>query len=218
MALESESHALERGDPAPTFELPGTDGRTYSLADFREYGALLVVFTCNHCPYAQAKVDVLNDIADEYDGVAVVGINPNDDEQYPEDSFERMTELVEDGTVRYDAYLRDESQEVAAAYGAMCTPDPFLFAGENREEPGASDGPSGGESDTDPTQWEFRLAYHGRLDDAPNPDGEPSGEPGFEMRQAIESVLAGEEVALPDRPSRGCSVKWRESNEPPYWN
>jgi len=193
MALESRA-VLERGDEAPDFELPGTDGGTYTLADFADNEALLVVFTCNHCPYAKAKFDELNALASEYDDVAVVGINPNDEEEYPEDSFEQMQEYVEDGRVRYDAYLRDASQEVAAAYGAVCTPDPFLFE--------RADGT-------------FRLAYHGRLDDATNPDEEPTER---EMRDVIDRLLAGEVIDDEQRPSRGCSVKWRPGNEPDYWN
>ncbi len=191
--MESET-VLARGDEAPDFELPGTDGDTYSPSDFADSEALLVVFTCNHCPYAQAKEELLNELAAEHDDVAVVGINPNDEAEYPEDSFEKMQEYVESGRIAYDAYLRDESQAVAAAYGAVCTPDPFLFADD------------GGT---------FRLAYHGRLDDAPNPDDEPSR---IVIREAIESVLAGEEVAVEEEPSRGCSIKWTEGNEPDYWD
>ncbi len=189
MVVAESADALEVGDPAPDFELPGTDGETYRLSDFEGNEALLVVFTCNHCPYAKAKFDALNAIAAEYDAVAVVGINPNDEEQKPEDSAERMRELVDDGTIGYDAYLRDESQSVARAYGATCTPDPFLFAREDGR---------------------FVLAHHGRLDDAMSPEEEPSGEPGFEMRAAIEDVLAGEPVSVEAVPSRGCSIKWRE--------
>lgn len=190
--VEMESaHELEAGDPVPSFELPGADGQTYSVDDFAEHEALLAVITCNHCPYAVAKIPALNALAADYDDVAVVGINPNDAEEYPDDSFERMQEVVADGTVQYDAYLRDESQEVARAFGATCTPDPFLF----RREDG-----------------EFVLAYHGRLDDAMNPDDEPSGEPGFEMREAIEQVLAGDPVEQEFKPSRGCSVKWKDEN------
>ena len=187
---------LERGDAAPDFELSGADGVTYSPSDFADSDALLVVFTCNHCPYAKAKIEILNDIAADYGEVAVVGINPNDAEAYPDDSFDRMTEVVADGTVAYDAYLRDESQEVAAAYGAVCTPDPFLFRND------------GGE---------FRLAYHGRLDDAQNPDDEPT-EPGGDVRAAIDAILAGEAVETEFRPSRGCTIKWKEGNEPDYWD
>lgn len=188
MVLEESTTELERGDIAPSFELPGTDGDRHALSAFSENELLLVTFTCNHCPYAQSKFDALNALATEYDDVAVVGINSNDAEEYPEDSFERMEELVEEGTIRYDAYLRDESQDVARAYGAVCTPDPFLFRNENDQ---------------------FELAYHGRLDDAHGPDEEPSGEPGFEMREVIESVLAGERIEREFRPSRGCSIKWK---------
>lgn len=185
MASESVSE-LEVGQPAPDFELEATDGQTYGLEDFAEKAAVLLVFTCNHCPYAKAKFDVLNDIAAEYDEVAVLGVNPNDAEKYPEDSFEKMVELVEDGTIQYDAYLRDESQRVAKAYGAMCTPDPYLLERENGT---------------------FTLAWHGRLDDALNPDAEPTQ---HDMREAIESVLAGEAVDKPFLPSRGCSIKWTD--------
>jgi len=188
---------LEAGDAAPNFELPGTDGGTYTLESFADDEALLVVFTCNHCPYAKAKFDALNAIAADYDDVSVVGINPNDPAEYEEDSFKRMRELATDGTIAYDAYLFDESQEVAKAYGAVCTPDPFLF----RREDGA-----------------FALAYHGRLDDALNPDDEPSGEPGFEVREAIESILAGEDIDLPFEPSRGCTIKWKPDKDPDYWD
>jgi peroxiredoxin len=180
--MESDS-ALDRGDAAPDFELPGADGATYALDDF-DTDALLVVFTCNHCPYAKAKIDLLNELAAEYDDLAVVGINPNDADAYPDDSFEAMRERVADGTVAYDAYLRDGTGAVAAAYDAVCTPDPFLFGRE------------GGE---------WRLRYHGRLDDALNPDDEPTE---FYVRDAVDAVLAGEDVEIPDRPSRGCSIKW----------
>ncbi|MFC7166489.1 thioredoxin family protein [Halospeciosus flavus] len=189
MTLEASEPALEQGDTAPDFSLPGVDGETHSLSDYDDHEAVLVVFTCNHCPYAQAKFEALNAIAEEYDDVAVIGINPNDAEEYPEDSFEQMQAFVERGEIRYDAYLRDESQDVAEAYGAVCTPDPFLLRyDEDRDE--------------------FVLAYHGRLDDALSPDEEPSEEPGFEVREAIESVLAGEEVDQSFRPSQGCSIKW----------
>lgn len=183
--LESDSE-LERGDAAPDFELPGTDGETYSLSSFADYDALLVVFTCNHCPYAKAKFEELNHLASAYDDLAVVGINPNDAEDRPEDSFERMQELVADGTIGYTAYLRDESQAVAADYGAVCTPDPFLF--EN-----TGDG--------------FELAFHSRIDDAMSPDDEVSD---YEMRTAVEALLAGDDIPVEEYPSQGCSIKWKD--------
>lgn len=187
MTLTDSDSELTLGDAAPDFSLPGTDDRIHTLADYADYGALLVVFTCNHCPYAKAKFDELNRLAETYDDLAVVGINSNDDTQKPDDSFDRMVEYVESGTIAYDAYLRDESQEVARAYGAVCTPDPFLFAREDGS---------------------FRLAYHGRIDDAMSPDDDPER---FHMREAVEAVLAGEDVPFADEnlPSRGCDIKWR---------
>ena len=182
MALQESDSELEPGDPAPDFELPGVDGETYTPDTF-DTEALLVVFTCNHCPYAQAKFDLLNDLATE-DDVTVVGINANDAEEYPEDSVGKMREYVENGTVAYDAYLRDESAEVARAYGAVCTPDPFLFRRDG---------------DT------YRLAYHGRLDDAMGPDEEATE---YYIREAIDAVRAGEDVAVDPGPSRGCGIKW----------
>ena len=193
VALDSKD-VLEAGDQAPDFELEGTDGESYSLDDFGDYEGLLLVFTCNHCPYAKAKFDEMNRLAEEYDEIAVVGINSNDETEYPEDDFETMVERVEEGTIQWDAYLRDDEQTVAAAYGAMCTPDPFLF---------------------DNSDGEFRLAYHGRLDDAMNPDDDPDER---EMRGHIEDLLAGGPVSDEFEPSRGCSIKWREGNEPEYWD
>jgi len=186
MVLRESESELATGDVAPSFELPGTDGETHSLDDFADHEAVLVVFTCNHCPYAKAKFDALNALAADYDDVAVVGINPNDDTEYPEDSADRMRELVADGTISYDAYLRDETAEVAAAYGAECTPDPFLLSAEDGE---------------------FRLRYHGRLDEATNPDDDPEV-PAGEVREAIDQLLAGESITVEERPSRGCSIKW----------
>ena len=186
VALDSEDDAIQRGESAPDFELPGADGETYSLSDFADREALLVVFTCNHCPYAKAKFDELNHLADEYDDLAVVGINPNDAAEYPDDSYAKMQALVEDGTIQYDAYLRDESQAVAREYGAVCTPDPFLF---------------------EHTGDDFELVYHGRIDDALNPDDEPTE---MEMRDIVDRLLAGETIDDEFRPSRGCSIKWSE--------
>ncbi|MCJ7478653.1 MAG: thioredoxin family protein [Candidatus Nanohaloarchaeota archaeon QJJ-7] len=190
---ESIRDRLGEGDEAPEFSLHGVDGGTHSLEDFSDNEAVLIVFTCNHCPYAKAKMPVLNSIAEDYEDVAVIGINPNDADEYADDSFEKMKKLVEAGEIRYDAYLRDEDQEVAKEYGAVCTPDPFLFKQEK-------DG--------------FRLVYHGRLDDALDPGEEPKE---HHMREAIESVLAGEPIEMDFMPSRGCSIKWKEGNEPDYW-
>lgn len=202
VALDSQD-VLERGDNAPAFELQGVDGQQYSLADFAQFDGLLLVFTCNHCPYAKAKFDEMNRLATEYDNIAVVGINPNDAAEYPEDDFETMVERVEDGTIQFDAYLHDDTQEIAAAYGAMCTPDPFLF--ENTARDGTV---------LDIEDDGFHLVYHGRLDDALDPDDEPTER---EMQSHIENMLAGNEVRREFKPSRGCSIKWKQGNEPDYW-
>ncbi len=182
--MESENE-LEKGEPAPDFDLKNVDGEYYSLSDFQGYELLLIVFTCNHCPYAKAKIEHLNEIAIDFEGVAVIGINPNDEVEYPEDSFDKMVDWMESGKLKYDYYLRDESQDVAERYGAVCTPDPYLFKNMDGE---------------------FRLIYHGRLDDALDPESTPSR---FYVRDAIEDLLAGEEVDMEFMPSRGCSIKWR---------
>jgi len=180
-----ESDDVELGTLAPDFELPATDGETYSLSDFDDADALVVMFICNHCPYVKAVrgrlVDLAEEMADE--SVEFVAINPNDAEEYPEDSFERMREVADEYDYPFP-YLRDESQEVAREYGAVCTPDFFLYD-EDRE-----------------------LAYRGRLDDSPK---DPEGVEQREMRGAIRTLLEG---GVPDPedqvPSRGCSIKWKE--------
>lgn len=183
VATDSEPYFGD-GDPVPPFELLGTDGDRHALMDV-DTELALIVFTCNHCPYAQAKHPLLNRIADDYDEVTVIGINPNDDEEYPDDSYDRMIEEVEDGTIAYDHYLRDESQDVVRAYQAVCTPDPFL---------------------AQRTNGRFHLRYQGRLDDALDPDEDASE---FYIEQAIDSLLAGDDVDLEWAPSRGCSIKWK---------
>ncbi|UPV76505.1 thioredoxin family protein (plasmid) [Halorussus limi] len=205
MVMKESEEKLRRGEPVPDFELKGTDGETHSLADFADYDAVLLVFTCNHCPYAQAKFDLLNDVAAEYDDAAVVGVNPNDEAEYPDDSYEKMVEYVEDGAVRYDAYLRDDTQEVAEAYGAACTPDPFLLRNGEAQRASNASGERR-EQTAESRDHEFTLAYHGRLDDALNPDDEPTE---IYVRDAIDAVLAGEDVDLEFMPSRGCSIKWK---------
>ncbi|MCX8194931.1 MAG: thioredoxin family protein [Candidatus Micrarchaeota archaeon] len=182
--LQSEEKKLKPGDRAPGFSLIGTDGKRHSLEDYEGARALLVVFTCNHCPYAQAKFGRMNEIAAKYEkfGVKVVGINPNDSSRYPEDSFENMKKVARALGFKFD-YLYDETQEVAKKYGAVCTPDPFLFDSE------------------------FRLAYHGRLDDALSPEKKPSK---FIMEEAIDAVLAGRKPPYQFLHSQGCSIKWRE--------
>jgi peroxiredoxin len=174
---------LHKDSEAPGFKLPGVDGKEYSLDDFRGK-PLLLIFMCNHCPYVQPKFDYFVELQDRYkeQGLRVVGINANDAGRYPEDSFAKMKEYAEKHGFNFP-YLFDESQEVAKAYGAECTPDPFLFDGE------------------------MKLRYHGRFDDAharPHSAGTTS-----EMEDAIKQVLAGEDVTVETLPSMGCNIKWK---------
>lgn len=179
-----ESEGVELGTPAPDFELPATDGHTYSLSDFSEFDVLVVMFICNHCPYVKAVRGRLIDLAEEMsdEPVTFVAINPNDAEEYPEDSFERMEEVAEEYEYPFP-YLRDESQEVARAYGAVCTPDIFVYD-ENRE-----------------------LAYRGRVDDNWK---EPEKVERRDLYDAIQKLLEGERPD-PEKqvPSQGCSIKWK---------
>lgn len=184
MAL-TESRAITLGTAAPHFSLPDTvTDRTVSIDQLADKRGLLVVFMCNHCPYVKHLADGLAAFAREYagKGLAVVGINANDVESYPADHPDRMKE--EAGRRGYVfPYLFDESQEVARAYGAACTPDFFLFD-EDR-----------------------RLAYHGQFDDSRPGNGKPVT--GRDLRAAADSVLAGRQPSDNQTPSIGCSIKWR---------
>ncbi len=176
---------LKIGDPAPAFSLPGTDGKTYGLDDFAGKRLLVVVFTCNHCPYAQAYEDRLAELARFYSvqGVQFVAINPNDASGHPEDDFAHMRERAKRRNFPYP-YLRDESQAVAKAYGPDCTPDAFLFDKGRK------------------------LRYHGRIDDNWR-HGDRVKE--RSLKEAISMLLAGIPVH-PDeaeKPAIGCSVKWK---------
>ncbi len=173
---------LTIGDPAPTFELPDTDGAPHAL-DGDPAPATVIVFTCNHCPYALAWHDRLADVARDYAdrGVRVLAVNPNDGERYPRDSYEAMQERVSADGGWPHPYLRDESQEVARAYGARTTPDVFVV------------GPDGA------------VAYRG----APDADhGDPSLGAAW-LREALDDLLAGRPVARAETEPKGCSIKWR---------
>jgi len=180
MAL-MESGMVPLGTPCPEFSLPGVDGRTWKSREFRS-PALLVVFMCNHCPYVQAVDDRINALARDFKGRCdVVGISPNDAEQYPEDAFEAMGHRAEEKGYLF-RYLYDASQEVARAFGAVCTPDFFLYGSDRL------------------------LAYRGRLDDNWKEPGKVTRE---ELRSAIEALLAGKKPAAKQAPSLGCSIKWK---------
>jgi len=186
------STMLPLGTQMPHFALPDTRGKTVSLADFGAAEALLVVFMCNHCPFVKHIVDDFVDLAKEYQarGVAVVGINSNDVDAYPDDRPDKMAELAEGKGFTFP-YLYDATQEVAGSYRAACTPDFFLFDKERR------------------------LVYRGQMDDSRPGSDEPIT--GADLRAALDTVLAGEPVGAEQKPSIGCNIKWKPGNEPDYF-
>jgi len=180
----SSYKVLKNGDTAPDFSLPGTDGKNHSFMDYKDAKAVLIIFMCNHCPYVKPKIGKLIDLDHKFreQGLRIIGINANDAENYPEDSFEKMVEFVNEKGINFE-YLFDESQEVPKKYGAVCTPDPFLF------------------------DKDMKLVYHGRIDDAhgkPNSDAKTN-----ELEQAINQLLSGEKVSVETLPSAGCNIKWK---------
>ncbi len=180
------------GTEAPDFHLPATDGKLVSLADFEGAPALLVVFLSNHCPFVKHLRLQLADFVKAYQprGLAAVGINANDVERYPDDSPDAMVREVE--LIGYTfPYVFDESQGVAKAYGAACTPDFFLFDGQRR------------------------LTYRGQFDGSRPGNGLPVT--GDDLRDAVEAVLAGDRPSRDQTPSIGCNIKWRPGNEPDYF-
>ena len=184
MVLLESQIKLKAGDQAPDFDLMGIDDKNHSLNSYKDFDGLLVIFICNHCPYVKAKVDAINEIHEKFkDRVALVGINSNDPVNYPDDSFENMKKIAKEKGIKYD-YLVDDSQEIAKKYGAICTPDPFLFDKERK------------------------LVFHGRIDNAMNPDDTATEKT---MISNIEKLLAGEKIEKNFDPSIGCSIKWKEN-------
>lgn len=170
---------------APNFHLKDTEEKFYSGKDFLDKKGLLVVFTCNHCPYAQAAWPLLVDLYDRFGKeVAFVGINPNDELTYPDDSFSAMKEKKKAWGIPFP-YLRDETQAVAKAYNAQCTPDPYLCKNE------------GGV---------FKLFYHGRVND--------NWQDNFKVREknledALNRLITNQSSPENQPPSMGCSIKWK---------
>jgi peroxiredoxin len=190
--VKTASTMLPLGTEAPDFALPNIDGRNVSLADFRQQSALLVVFICNHCPFVKHVASELARLARDYQpqGLAMVGINANDTDAYPEDAPDKMVQEAQRQGYSFP-YLLDSTQEVAKAYRAACTPDFFLF------------------------DQQRRLVYRGQLDDSRPGNGIPVT--GKDLRAAIDAVLAGRPVPEPQRASIGCNIKWRPGNEPDYF-
>jgi len=183
MVLLESQIKLKARDRAPDFELLGIDGKKHSLNDYNDYEGLLVIFMCNHCPYVKAKIKAIKEVHEKFkDKIAVLGINSNDPINYPDDSFENMKIIAKEKGIKFD-YLVDETQEIAQKYGAICTPDPFLFDKEKR------------------------LIFHGRIDNAMKPEDTATEKT---MINNIEKFLSGEKIKKDFDPSIGCSIKWKE--------
>jgi peroxiredoxin len=181
------------GVQAPSFCLPGPQGKMVSIDDFKGAPALLVVFMCNHCPFVMHILPQFVRLAQDYQrrGVGIVGISSNDVASYPQDSPQKMAELGEAMGMTFP-YLYDESQEVAKAYGAACTPDLYLFD-SNR-----------------------RLVYRGQMDDSRPGNNRPVT--GADLRAALDAVIEGRPVLGDQKPSVGCNIKWKPGNAPGYFH
>lgn len=180
---------LQIGQTAPDFALPGIDGRTHSLSDYADAPVLVVVFSCNHCPFVTGSEDRMRQLYDAYRsrGVEMVAINSNETEHHPDDAFEHMKPHADDAGITWP-YLRDESQAVARAYGALRTPHFYVFDADRK------------------------LRYTGRMDDSPREADKATTR---ELRDALDDVLAGREVRVPLTNPIGCNVKWQGQDE--HW-
>ncbi len=177
------STAVPIGSAAIDFSLPGTDGKFYSLENFKSSKVLAIVFTCNHCPYAQAIWPRLIDFQARFAGrgVQLVGINPNDAKNYPDDHPDQMKKRAKEWGINFP-YLSDEPQQTARAYDAQCTPDIYVYDAQRK------------------------LRYHGRFDDNWQ---EPQKVNRRELEEAVEALLAGKLLPDNQNPSMGCSIKWK---------
>ncbi len=173
---------LDLGEKAPSFKnLLGADGERYSISSFNDKPVLTVVFSCNHCPYAKAYEERMVSIQRDYAsrGVQLIAINSNDDKSYPEDSYTEMVKRAKEKGFNFP-YLRDGEQVVVVEYGAVCTPHVFAF---------------------DKVRL---LRYRGRIDDSRDPSSVRS----HDLRNALDDLLAGRDVRVPDTRPFGCSIKW----------
>jgi peroxiredoxin len=183
MERSSDNLNLALGETAPYFSLKGTDGKLYTLQEFAKKPVLVVVFTCNHCPYAQAYEGRLVTLAKRYEseGVQFVAICSNDPSGYPEDDYEHMVARSKEMGFPFP-YLHDVTQIAAKSYDAQCTPECYVF------------------------DHERKLRYHGRIDDNYK---DPEAVTSFDLRNALEAILAQTEPPAPLTPAIGCSIKWK---------
>jgi thiol-disulfide isomerase/thioredoxin len=178
---------LELGKPAPDFkDLLATDGKKYSLHSFDSKPILVVIFSCNHCPYVQAYESRIIGIQADYGpkGVQIIAINSNDDQTYPEDSYDKMVKRARKLGFNF-VYARDADQKAVDTYGAVCTPHIFAFDKERK------------------------LRYRGRIDDSK----EPAKVTTHDLRNALDDLLAGRQVKVADTRPFGCSIKWMEGTK-----
>jgi peroxiredoxin len=190
--VKTASTMLPLGTKAPEFSLTNVDGTTVSLSDYEGKNGLLVIFMCNHCPFVVHLRDELAKFGSEYQGkgLGIVGINSNDVSTHPDDSPEKMAEEAQSAVYTFP-YLFDETQAVAIAYRAACTPDIFLF------------------------DKDLSLAYRGQFDDSRPGNDKPVT--GADLRAACDAVLAGESTPSEQTPSIGCNIKWKVEGAPEYF-
>jgi peroxiredoxin len=190
--VATPSQMLPLGTRAPAFRLPDPSGRFHALDEIPDARATLVMFICNHCPYVVHVRSELASIGRDYRGrgVAIFAISANDVENYPDDHPDRMAEEARIQGYTFP-YLYDETQEVAKAYGAACTPDFFLFDADGK------------------------LVYRGQLDDSR--PGNQIPVTGTDLRRALDAVLAGAAAPSDQKPSIGCNIKWKPGNEPEWF-
>lgn len=181
MAKTLSSQTLKKNDSAPSFRLMGTDNNFYSLEDFRSK-SLLIVFICNHCPYVKARIGDLVTLQNRFpkSELQIIGINSNDP-SYQDEGFENMIKFSKENNLNFP-YLIDDTQQIARSYGAVCTPDPFLFD-QNRN-----------------------LVFHGKINDAMEPEMTPQVDV---MGNNIKRLLDGQSIEKDFDPSIGCSIKWK---------
>jgi peroxiredoxin len=181
----TENQNIPLGTPCPDFRLPSVDGQTFARDDFRERPVLAALFICNHCPYVQAVEDRILALNRDYNvrGVQLVGICANDPTDYPEDRPQRLLARWREKAYGFP-YLIDAAQDVARAFGAVCTPDIFVYDEQRR------------------------LAYHGRIDDNWQ---QPAKVKRRELAAALDALLAGVRPSRDQQPSMGCSIKWRKT-------
>ena len=187
MAVETPPPEL--GAPCPRFQLPAVDGKTYARDDFASARVLCVMFICNHCPYVKAVEDRIIRLARAFEGrgVQMVAVCSNDAESYPDDAFDKLRDRWREKEYGFP-YLHDEAQAVARAFGAVCTPDIFVY------DRAAKDGSR-------------KLAYRGRIDDSWKDESKVTR---HELAEALEALVSGGAPSPQQRPSMGCSIKWRQ--------